>query len=47
MAASWLVNAWDQNAAFQVQSPVATALEETALDWCGRCLGCGGTGVRW
>ena len=39
MAASWLVNAWDQNAAFQVQSPVATALEETALDWVRELFG--------
>jgi glutamate/tyrosine decarboxylase-like PLP-dependent enzyme len=39
MAASWLVNAWDQNAAFQVQSPVATALEETALDWVREMFG--------
>lgn len=33
MAAGWLVSTWDQNAAFQVQSPVATALEETAIRW--------------
>jgi glutamate/tyrosine decarboxylase-like PLP-dependent enzyme len=39
MAASWLVNAWDQNAAFQVQSPVATALEETALEWVREMFG--------
>jgi len=39
MAASWLVNSWDQNAAFQVQSPVATALEETALDWVRELFG--------
>jgi glutamate/tyrosine decarboxylase-like PLP-dependent enzyme len=39
MAASWLVNAWDQNAAFQVQSPVASALEETALDWVREMFG--------
>jgi glutamate/tyrosine decarboxylase-like PLP-dependent enzyme len=46
LAAAWLVSAWDQNAAFQVQSPVATALEETALDWVRQLLGlpegCGG-----
>jgi glutamate/tyrosine decarboxylase-like PLP-dependent enzyme len=39
MAASWLVNAWDQNAAFQVQSPVAIALEETALEWVREMFG--------
>ena len=39
MAAAWLVSAWDQNAAFQVQSPVAIALEETALDWVRQLLG--------
>ena len=39
MAASWMVNAWDQNAAFQVQSPVAAALEETALDWVRELFG--------
>ena len=33
LAASWLVSAWDQNAAQWVQSPVAAALEETALEW--------------
>jgi glutamate/tyrosine decarboxylase-like PLP-dependent enzyme len=33
LAASWLVSAWDQNAAHSVQSPVAAQLEETALDW--------------
>lgn len=46
MAAAWLVSAWDQNAAFQVQSPVAAALEETALEWVRELLGlpsgCGG-----
>jgi glutamate/tyrosine decarboxylase-like PLP-dependent enzyme len=39
MAAGWLVNAWDQNAAFQVQSPVAIALEETALEWVREMFG--------
>lgn len=33
MAAGWLVSTWDQNAAFQVQSPSATALETAALEW--------------
>lgn len=49
MAAAWLVSAWDQNAAMQVQSPVAAALEETALDWVRQLLGlpegCGGAVV--
>jgi glutamate/tyrosine decarboxylase-like PLP-dependent enzyme len=33
MAAGWLVNAWDQNAAMRVLSPVSVALEETAIGW--------------
>jgi len=49
LAAAWLVSAWDQNAAMRVQSPVAIALEETALDWVRRMLGlpdgCGGAVV--
>lgn len=49
MAASWLVSAWDQNAAVRVQSPVASALEETALEWVVELLGlpegCGGAVV--
>jgi glutamate/tyrosine decarboxylase-like PLP-dependent enzyme len=49
MAAAWLVSAWDQNAAMQVQSPVAAALEETALEWVRELLGlpegCGGAVV--
>ena len=49
LAASWLVSAWDQNAAFQVQSPVAIALEEIALDWVRQVFGlpegCGGAVV--
>jgi glutamate/tyrosine decarboxylase-like PLP-dependent enzyme len=39
LAASWLVSAWDQNAAFYVQSPVAIALEEIALEWVRQLLG--------
>ena len=46
LAAAWLVSAWDQNAAMRVQSPLAIALEETALDWVRQMLGlpagCGG-----
>ena len=33
LAAGWLVSAWDQNAAFFVQSPTAITLEEIALEW--------------
>jgi glutamate/tyrosine decarboxylase-like PLP-dependent enzyme len=39
LAASWLVSAWDQNAAHHVQSPVAAQLEETALDWVRQLFG--------
>jgi glutamate/tyrosine decarboxylase-like PLP-dependent enzyme len=39
LAASWLVSAWDQNAAFFVQSPVAITLEEIALEWVRELLG--------
>ncbi len=49
LAVAWLVSAWDQNAAFQVQSPVAIALEEAALCWVRQMLGlpegCGGAVV--
>ena len=39
LAASWLVSAWDQNAALHVQSPVAAVLEEVALEWTRELLG--------
>jgi glutamate/tyrosine decarboxylase-like PLP-dependent enzyme len=39
LGAALLVSAWDQNAAFQVQSPVAAQLEETALRWVAELLG--------
>jgi len=39
LAASWLVSAWDQNAAFFVQSPTAITLEEIALGWVVDLLG--------
>jgi glutamate/tyrosine decarboxylase-like PLP-dependent enzyme len=39
MAAGWMVNAWDQNAAMHVQSPAAVALEETAIEWVRQLLG--------
>jgi glutamate/tyrosine decarboxylase-like PLP-dependent enzyme len=47
--ASWLVTAWDQNAAMHVMSPAAAQLEATALDWVCELLGlpktCGGAVV--
>jgi len=39
LGAALLVSAWDQNAAFQVQSPVAAQLEATALRWVAELLG--------
>jgi glutamate/tyrosine decarboxylase-like PLP-dependent enzyme len=33
MAASWLANAWDQNVALRVMSPIAAELEEVVLRW--------------
>ena len=39
LGASWLVSAWDQNAAMRVQSPTAIVLEETALAWARDLLG--------
>lgn len=33
LGAAWLVSAWDQNAAHYAQSPAASVMEETALDW--------------
>jgi len=39
LAASWLVSAWDQNAAHHAQSPVAAQLEETAIDWVRQLFG--------
>ena len=39
LGAAFLVSAWDQNAAFRVQSPVAAALEETALGWVAEIFG--------
>jgi glutamate/tyrosine decarboxylase-like PLP-dependent enzyme len=44
--ASWLVSAWDQNAAMHVMSPAAAQLEAIALGWVCELLGlpnsCGG-----
>jgi glutamate/tyrosine decarboxylase-like PLP-dependent enzyme len=39
LAASWLANTWDQNAAFRVMSPVAAELEEVVLRWVCEALG--------
>lgn len=39
LAASWMVNTWDQNAAFFVQSPIAITLEAIALEWTRQLLG--------
>jgi glutamate/tyrosine decarboxylase-like PLP-dependent enzyme len=39
LGAAMLVSAWDQNAAFQIQSPVAAELETTALCWVAELLG--------
>jgi glutamate/tyrosine decarboxylase-like PLP-dependent enzyme len=39
LGAAFLVSAWDQNAGFRVQSPVAIELEETALGWVAEMFG--------
>jgi glutamate/tyrosine decarboxylase-like PLP-dependent enzyme len=39
VAASWLLAAWDQNAGLSVSSPVATWLDEVALEWARQALG--------
>lgn len=39
LAADWLVSAWDQNAALQVMSPAASAIEEVAAGWLLDLLG--------
>jgi glutamate/tyrosine decarboxylase-like PLP-dependent enzyme len=39
LAANWLAGAWDQNAAMQVMSPVASKLEEIVLQWMIDLLG--------
>jgi glutamate/tyrosine decarboxylase-like PLP-dependent enzyme len=39
IAASWLVSAWDQNAALRVMSPAAAAFEDVALSWVRDVLG--------
>jgi glutamate/tyrosine decarboxylase-like PLP-dependent enzyme len=39
LAASWMVSAWDQNAAMRVMSPTAAAFEDIALEWLRDALG--------
>ena len=39
VGASWLLAAWDQNAALSVMSPVSARLDEVALDWVRQLLG--------
>jgi glutamate/tyrosine decarboxylase-like PLP-dependent enzyme len=39
LGASWLANAWDQNAAYRVMSPVAAELEDVVLEWVGGMFG--------
>jgi glutamate/tyrosine decarboxylase-like PLP-dependent enzyme len=39
VAASWLLAAWDQNAALSVMSPVATRLDSVAIGWICQLLG--------
>ena len=38
-AASWLANAWDQNVALRVMSPIAAELEEVVLRWVCEAFG--------
>ena len=46
LGASWLANAWDQNAAYRVMSPIAAELEDVVLKWVCEVFGlpeeCGG-----
>jgi glutamate/tyrosine decarboxylase-like PLP-dependent enzyme len=39
VAASWLLAAWDQNAALSVMSPAATRLDAVAIEWVCQLLG--------
>jgi glutamate/tyrosine decarboxylase-like PLP-dependent enzyme len=39
VAASWMVSAWDQNAALRVMSPAAAAFEDIAIEWVRDLLG--------
>jgi len=47
LAASWMVSAWDQNAAMRVMSPTAAAFEHVALEWLrdALCLPAGTAGA--
>lgn len=47
LAANWLSTVWDQNAAMHIMSPVASVLEEVALEWMREALGlpCGSIGT--
>jgi len=46
LAANWLAGAWDQNAAMQIMSPVATKVEEIVSGWTLDLLGLpAGSGV--
>ncbi|BDC49590.1 aspartate aminotransferase family protein [Bryobacterales bacterium F-183] len=38
LAANWMATAWDQNAAMHVMSPVASVLEEVALQWVAEAM---------
>ena len=39
VAASWMVSAWDQNAALRVMSPAAAVFEDVAIEWVRDLLG--------
>jgi glutamate/tyrosine decarboxylase-like PLP-dependent enzyme len=39
LAASWMTDAWNQNASFRVMSPVAVELEDVVLQWICEALG--------
>lgn len=39
VAAAWLTTAWDQNTALTVMSPIATRLDDIAIQWAADALG--------
>src|SRR5437868_1604071 len=39
LAASWMVDAWNQNAALRIMSPVAAEMEDVVLRWICEALG--------
>jgi glutamate/tyrosine decarboxylase-like PLP-dependent enzyme len=39
MAANWLADVWDQNAAFRAMSPLAAEIEDVVLPWVADALG--------